>query len=428
MLQKTSALWAILAALPGVAYGTSCAVPPPCASLVSGVALFIGEVIAVDRDPSNPKEDRDTARLRIQEVFLGIPSETKEITVLSSWPEVGKTYFMDTARLDDGRLVPRGCGGSGELGDLYTDDVVSYLREVRGGQDVKSSLSVSLFASYERMVNSEIVLHGPTGNLTGRTNEWGSAQFAGLSPGTYKISRLPDHYLQDKDVKQDAEIQLLPGACPNLQVFLLGDGRVSGVLWTELGPPVSGVAVELVKMGDERTFHATTNAEGAFQFESISPGRYKLGTNIGQKSSVIPRHYYPAGTDANNAAVIEVQAGGEVRDLWMQIPDYGPTREIRFRVLDETGSPVAGAYIRDSALADHPEIGALGGRELNGLKTDSSGVVSARGREGVPYRVRAGLYEGRPLVDWKVSDDAAIQPGRGPIEVTLKIHKMSTPR
>lgn len=166
---------------------------------------------------------------------------------------------------------------------------------------------------------------------------------------------------------------------------------------------------------------AKTNADGRFQFESVSPGRYLLGSNlIGLNTSSVPETYYPGQRTRNGAIPIEVKLGETVDNLFFTLPDFGGSREIRVCVVDENGKPVASAGISPAFDKTGGDFARLGKK----LTTDETGCIQARGYTRVAYAMYAIIRP--PEADiWqtRLSDSVVIDPGEEPVLKVLILKK-----
>jgi hypothetical protein len=125
-----------------------------------------------------------------------------------------------------------------------------------------------------------------------------------------------------------------------------------------------------------------TDADGNFLFESVSPGRYFLGSNIiGINSSSVPPTFYPGRRDRAAAVPIQIDLGQAVNDLLFTLPDFGVRREIRLCVVDEAGKAVAGA-----GIGSEPRL-----KEIREGATDQTGCLTAAGYSTLAYSVSASF-------------------------------------
>lgn len=106
------------------------------------------------------------------------------------------------------------------------------------------------------------------------------------------------------------------------------------------------VALEQQDGGVSRTLD--TDAEGAYSFEDLPPGTYRLEAN----------HPDYKENQADNIEIVELSGGDVVRiDFALPSQDFGdPVGSVAGRVLDDAGAPIAGASVQIS-----------GGEQTNGV-------------------------------------------------------------
>ena len=122
------------------------------------------------------------------------------------------------------------------------------------------------------------VVPSPTGGFatsgterTSTTDANGEYSIDGLEAGEESINFThPKHASVRKPVT-------LKGRETRLDVQLTSGGRVTGTVVTEAGAPVSDAQVQAYSSGGFES--ARTDANGAFDFDSVTPGRYRFSAN-----------------------------------------------------------------------------------------------------------------------------------------------------
>ena len=410
-------------------WATTCAVPPPCARIHAQSVLFTGTVIAVDP----PINDRDPtprmARVKVDEIFEGLPFGTKEVTVSSSgWLERGRNYVFDVAKGNDGIFTPTICGSSGELDSKYTAEFIDFLHQRKAG-NVGTSLNVYVTDRHKPVSDVSVTITGSKGTRSSKTDASGNANFGNVEPGSYKIHVSRAFYEIDSDFHTTESVDVLSGTCVGNMVGVKAQGTVTGLVRDSHGAPVAHLPIELNAVRDQPSisigdwFSAETDESGAFLFSAVSPGRYYMGTNLLDyvRSASIPRVFYPGSRSRDGAVPVEVHLGGSVENLTLTLPDFGPRRAIKMLVVDESGMPVAGALINDAGDKDS-DLGALG----RDLKTNDKGLVTVHGFEGVHYRVTAVLRNA-DFRRTRFSENLDIAPGKGQFESILVLKAPPAP-
>jgi hypothetical protein len=378
-------------------FATTCGYPPPCGRVRVNSVLFVGVVVDAGgvSDPKHPAVRE--VRFQVEEVFAGLSPTPEEVTIATQgqW-EKGHSYLIDAARGEDGRLYPRICGSSGEVTDDTTAEFLDYLRR-RARGEAKTTLAVRVTDQYKPVPDVDVTITGPEGGLSRRTNADGTATFDPVKPAKYHVTAARKHYRRDPDSPFDEDLDVLSGVCAAAMVALEAESAVSGVVHEANGAPVASLQLELISASvdpekkpslNEPFFEARTDEDGQFLFESVSPGRYLLGSNvIGLHTSQVPPTYYPGQRNMGAAIPIDVKLGERVDNLVFVLPDFGHLRDIQVCVIDETGKPLPSVGIGPDWLRGEDEFASLGEK----LMTDETGCVKARGYTRVAYSLQAML-------------------------------------
>ena len=413
-------------ALRGTASTTSCSVPAPCARVRADSIIFIGTVIAADVPANDRDQTARIARVKVDEIFEGLPKGAAEVTVSSDGSLArGKTYLFDVGRDDDGSLEPTMCGSTGELDADYVADFLRFLRMRKAGK-ATTSLFVYVNERNQPVSDVKVRIVGGAVERAGTTDPKGVAVFSPVAPGSYHIDVNREFYDLDPESTESQTVDVINGTCAGTRIGVTAQGVVSGFVKDARNMPMAHLPVDLNIIGDRAGrstsgwFSAETDESGAFRFMQVSPGRYYVGTNLldYSRSAPVPRVYYPGSRSPDGAAPIEVRPGGKVENLILTMPDFGALRPIKLIVVDETGRPAAGAVITNARGMD-PDRG-----ELRGLKTSDQGIAVAQGFEGVHYRVSA-LVRAADFRHSLFSAEVDIPPGKGLFEGVLIVRPLS---
>ncbi len=191
--------------------------------------------------------------------------------------------------------------------------------------------------------------------------------FALVLPGEAArfFARAPGH-------AQPAPVERAYGGAPfELVLELARAGELKGRVLDPRANGFAGVRVEALPVAGGAAVTATTDRAGRFRFPSLLPGAYRC--------RAVATGYVPA-----EAGPLELRPG-EVRDLGDLRLARG--RELRGRVLDEAGAPVAGARV---------EYGPAGGALGDHVLSDERGTFVIEGLAGEPLDVRARAEGYRP--------------------------------
>ena len=126
--------------------------------------------------------------------------------------------------------------------------------------------------------------------------------FSNLAPGTYRVSGELANYIHDTG---DPSLDLPPGACLRLDVRMVPDAVISGVVLTPDGQPVAGIAVATEGMPA-----ATTDEQGRFRLRFLAPGVFRITANAGSFSDFGP--WAPA---AARESPFEIGLTTQIRDV-----------------------------------------------------------------------------------------------------------------
>jgi hypothetical protein len=410
---------------------TSCAKVPPCARVHPGTILFVGTVIDPGLSIGDKAGSDNEVRFQVNEIFEGLPPGTKEIAVVAEghWLVKGHTYLIDAGKGRDRRIYPNICGASGEITSESVAEVLDFLRERAAGKTT-TTLSVKVRDDRQPLSDVNVTIIGPEGPLTSHTGLDGTAIFSHLKPTHYAVGATREHYHRDSEHNSIEGIATVAGTCSTAYVALRSDSDLRGRVVDSNGSPVKALELELVTPpGDPAKeisldgpfFEATTDENGEFSFDSVSPGHYILGSNIiGLNTSPVPATFYPGQRTRQGAYPIEVKLGQTIENLLFTLPDFGRKRDVQVCVVDEMGQPVVGAGIGTDDF-EHP--GGNFARLGKDLKADETGCIRALGLTKVAYAANAvWIRPGAPLHEMRISETTIIDPGEEPVRRVLVLH------
>lgn len=165
-------------------------------------------------------------------------------------------------------------------------------------------------------------------------------------------------------------------------------GRLLGkAINSATNEPVRKAAIhlQLQKAGDQN-FATTTDNEGAFAFEDLPPGDYRL---TGEKSGFL-RTPYGARTPSSRGSLITITPGAEPKEALLKLI---PAAVVAGRILDEDGEPLEGAIA--SVLLKTEASGAIRWeRRTQAAPTNDRGEFRISGIP--PGPVRLAIQYNRP--------------------------------
>lgn len=408
---------------------TTCFYPPPCAKIRPGSIFFVGTVLDGGVPEGNGREGNRLVRVQVSESLMGLDPTFKEVTVRVEGDSLrrGHTLLFDADRNDDGTISPAICGVTSDVTSADAKDLLEYLKLRKSGKTT-ASLKVFVRDDLKPVRDVQVQLIGGRKSSSTKTGSDGNAEFPDLVPGTYQIRASREHYQLDADHTSDSSVDVIEGECAIAFVHMRAQGSVSGFLRDVHGVPVQSFTLELNEIPGEREdgqtgwYSTTTDSNGEFRFESVSPGRYHLGTNLLDYMRTSPGFttYYPGQRSRNGAVPVEVKLGEETSALIYTLPKFGKERDLRIRVVNEDGQPVQFADVK-SENGDGDDFGGY----QNARLTDANGTVVFRGFEDVRYQFRSILrIQGPNHSKFTISEPAEVVPGEGPANLTLILKRL----
>ena len=135
-------------------------------------------------------------------------------------------------------------------------------------------------ATIEPELGLEALIERATGETPRATSlDDGTFELGGLTPGPVSIAARHDGYAKSLP----AALELAPsGAADGVRLALRRGGRILGEVFGKDGKPLSGstvLAQQPTDVGNQR--FGTSDSEGRFQFENVTPGSYQVMTMPG---------------------------------------------------------------------------------------------------------------------------------------------------
>lgn len=198
------------------------------------------------------------------------------------------------------------------------------------------------------------------GGLGEITDAKGKFTLRDVDPGVYTFSVERDGYVVAGGQSQTVSVQAAQ-ATSDVKLKLQRTGAVSGRILDADGDPISGVGVVIlparaIKNARPVSF-ATTNDRGEYRVFHIPPARYRVsatyaptgrydgvrmqrpaGADAASGSEAYPIVYYPATTDARQAAVLTVEPGTEIHGIDLQLVRVRGVR-VSGRIAPPVGGP-----------------------------------------------------------------------------------------
>jgi 5-hydroxyisourate hydrolase-like protein (transthyretin family) len=180
-----------------------------------------------------------------------------------------------------------------------------------------------------------------------------------------------------------------------VDLTLLRGGVVTGRVTNSEGKPVVAERVMLVDADQParsgagawviNPFEFETDDRGVYRLYGVPAGRYLVSVGqdrdsgtvvIGPAGARYARTFHPNATDAAQAKIVEVTAGGEACDVDIALADAPKSYQATGKIVDEAGAPVARVGYGYGALrAEAKTVGAWG---MDGSVTNAEGEFTVR--------------------------------------------------
>ncbi len=386
LLSALSCLTLLVVAAARVEACTCAGGDPPCEAFGGSAAVFVGTVTDITSTPRRaPGEGREaewasrTVKFSVEEAFSGVEGAEAQVSTGLGGGDCGYEFVKGVSYVV---YAYRRSGVGQRLGTgtctrtrpaLGASEDLEYLRGLAG-----APAGVTVYGVVERQSAGATVggerraagLEGMSVTVEGggvrreaRTDAQGRYSLNGLNAGTYKVRlRLPDELTT---YRAEREANVADRGCAAVSFYVFDNGRVGGRVLDAEGKPLAGLSVAVVDAeGKNPEFqygrHVNTDAEGRYKFEGLPPGRYLLGVHLAgfpqpdDPTNAYARTYYPGVARAEEAEVIELKAGEELKGRDLRLPPRRAESVIRGRVVWSDGTPVANANVayRDVTYAD----------------------------------------------------------------------------
>lgn len=448
--RKSVSFFLLVYAAIGISYVQACVCngDTPAEVLARSDAAFIGTVISsrenvvtdeIDEARSLQRGDIiQVSIVRVSEAFLGTQKNSKiEIeTVLSDKGGiklvVGQQYLIYASKNESTGTLQTECCDATSLADaprsalayLRSNKANGYLPSVAGfvayspsGNEIseKSKILKDNFAALRVRGVSTVELANDRTRLRSIIKRDGSFRFSNVPKGQYQLSVvLPESLTESVCFQRDPAGRPVTVDFDHGGVFenftIVENGRISGHVTDADGKPVAGinVSIEPVKRqirNDfdrnagfcdwERSYTATTGADGTYVLRGVPTGDYLVGVRIRklvQADSVeagYPQTYFPDAKTSRSAKIVKVRSGRATSKINIRLAPHFKTTLIRGHVTWDSGRSADRTLIE--YVARTPDGKRTG---LRDIYTDENGDFSFYGFENTSYLINA---EGKGL-------------------------------
>lgn len=427
----------------------------PCEAFGGAAAVFVGTVTGITNRPREVLPEGEevgrgprTVRFSVREAFSGVEGAEVEVSTGLGGGDCGFNFVQGSTYL----VYAYGSAGGRRLGTgictrtrpaFGASEDLEYLRGLAG-----APAGVTVHGAVERqpvttadgsgvlvvgLEGMRVTVEGGGARREVLTDARGRYRLTGISPGTYKVTlRLPEELTT---YQPEREVTVADRGCALVSFYVNDNGRIAGRVLDAKGKPVPRLNVTVVDADGRNPDisrygrHAQTDAEGRYRFEELPPGRYLLGVRLVELSqqddqvNAYARTYYPGVARAEEAEVLELAAGGELKGRDLRLPPRRAESVIRGRVVWSDGAPVSNAVVayRDVTYADT--------RINHTVNADERGEFAIKTYAGSAIRVEARSnrpYEGDPRTSGPMEEAPVLTVNTAsPVEnVTIVIKKL----
>ena len=412
-------IWIFALLFSSVAFPCSCVSSGGCAGL-GGKAypVFLGTVLQVTDVPSTGDFkflSSRRARIRVDESFGGLASDTREVDVLTGSGggdcgipfKPGEVYLIAASAGQDGQIYAGICSSTRRIEG--EDSELNVLRLARDGKPVPSL--VGQIAQYDRNFQGAIGTNAPRVLANTRirvtaerktyetwSNVAGLYAFYDLPPGKYRFAPdLPPGTQLSWFIGSDrppVPFELKAG-CEEQNIEVFPSGSIQGHVRDAAGKLVQDALVYIVPAGQEvlptkrQLYWEMQGKEGFFKFVHLPPGKYLLVVNPDDERNPgfpYPKTFYPGVRDGDSAAVITVGAGVQIKDADIGLQQQFTPRRLTVRVRWSDGRLVNDFVLVQAKGTEHP--GASAEIKQPDLK---AAVINLTVLPDEPYQIQASL-------------------------------------
>ena len=383
----------------------------PCQAFGRSTAVFVGTVTDIRSRPHTAGEEPDWGPLKVtfsvSEAFSGVEGVEAQVSTGMGGGDCGYSFVKGVSyivyayrmRGGDGKRLGTGICTRTQLAFGATEDLAFLRGLVRkpGGVTVSGRVERQQREPGEGGANANVGVEGMRVTVAGAggeqeavTDAQGRYSLTGLPPGEHEVTlHLPETMTAYEPMRR---VTVADRGCATASFFVTDNGRIAGRVLDATGNPVPRVNVVVVDAeGKNPEFkygsHKSTDEEGLFQFTGLPPGRYLLGVHIAgfpqpdDPTNAYARTYYPGVARREEAEVLELKAGEELKGRDLRLPPRRAEAVISGRVTWTDGSPVVNAIVayRDVTYADT--------KVNNPIFADERGEFTLKTYVGAVYRI-----------------------------------------
>jgi 5-hydroxyisourate hydrolase-like protein (transthyretin family) len=184
------------------------------------------------------------------------------------------------------------------------------------------------------------------------------------------------------------------GGCEVWDLSMWRNGRISGVVTSATGEPLSGITVQAFAFDDKRERESRplrtgkTDAAGRYTIEPLPGGDYVVGVNAEKyrDQDPFPPTVFTRNRSSSLAARVGVVEGSETADVNLTLPDRRSGTTLRVVVMGPNGTPYKGAVVTLENLAGVQ-------RWYSEQRTSDDGSMEVPAYVGERYVVQASAFD-----------------------------------
>jgi len=343
--------------------------------------LFLGHVVRIEHVYDTPPEERVLngktvtvigpgqylVHFDVTKSYRGAPGQQAVIHTADQGSacgyafEQGHDYLVYAYTAPTGDLSTGHCSRTHEVTSREDDEDIQWIEGL-----TKAPPGASVFGSIrslrpnsgggydaDSLAGIVVSIIGPQ-SKTVSSDADGKFRADGLAPGKYDVSAVaPRRYAPFSN----STVTLQDHACAEVDWSTRLDGHIRGHVYFSDGSPAAGIYLT-AKIADAdahkpwtwQASHATSAADGSFDFAPLAPGSYVLAANMDfapqDGKPYYRRAFFPGAAQRSEATVIIVGEGETAENLRFFLPaDSAPTIPVEVTVLGFDGKPVSHAEI-----------------------------------------------------------------------------------
>jgi hypothetical protein len=393
--------------LPAKIRACSCAMTAPCSSFGEASAVFIGvmmsgsEKVEIKTTNKSALYEAGTVRFQIEECFKGnlkgeisVSIDSHINTSCGPYALIRGEKYLVYAYGSLNNLSTGVCTRTSLLTNADITEDLNFLRNlppVGSGGTLSGNIWSAVKEETEPMAGIQVLIKDSKGQVVGNvmTDKEGEFKLEKLPAGKYKVEPIfPRHYA---DYQQNKMVTVPDRGCVEVGFETKIDGRISGRVFDSKGRPASvPIRLEPVEpTGNLDTESGFSHLDGQFEIKGISPGEYYLFFELNPWSKNRGKYFYPGTKNKEQAAVIKLETGQQLKDIQFAVPPEFIVQTIEGQVVWADGTPAKNVTVwllcptnldpKGSILEFSPPI----------LLTDKQGRFKFLGFKGITYWLEA---------------------------------------